>query len=164
MNNWVKCESLSSRRLLNLVVAALATALTVTSAVGGCIPAHAFAGGSAQAITQRRVIEITADEDSRFHLVGQMDPSITVYAGEALRLRITARKTKNHGGAARSFNLFRVKDHTPVSGWDIALHAGSHDYDMTAPSEPGEYEVDCTAACSANRDPMTMHFIVVARD
>lgn len=117
-------------------------------------------------VVPRRFIEITADHDSRFRVQGQSDPSITVIAGEPLRLHITAIKAKNRNrdGAIHGFSLLRAKDHTPVDGWDLELRPGTHDYDLEAPYEPGEYVVVCTVICSADHEQMTMKFIVLPRE
>jgi heme/copper-type cytochrome/quinol oxidase subunit 2 len=113
----------------------------------------------------RRLIEIVADHDSQFRISGQSAPVISVTAGEPLRLRITAikAKNKNRDGAVHGFTLLHAKDRTPVPGWDFELHPGTHDYDLEAPYEPGEYEVVCTVICSGNHEQMSMRFVVLPR-
>ncbi len=112
-----------------------------------------------------RLIEILADHDSRYKIVGQDKPLITVTAGEAIRLRITAVKAKNHArdGSIHGFALLRASDHVPVPDWDLLLKPGTQDFSLIAPDEPGEYLVVCTVICSANHEQMTMKFIVEPR-
>jgi heme/copper-type cytochrome/quinol oxidase subunit 2 len=111
------------------------------------------------------VIEVIADHDSRYKIPGQEKPVITVTSGEAIRLRITAVKAKNHArdGSVHGFALLRASDHVPVPGWDLLLKPGAQEFSLTAPDEPGEYLVVCTVICSANHEQMTMKLIVEPR-
>jgi heme/copper-type cytochrome/quinol oxidase subunit 2 len=120
-------------------------------------------GVAATAFGQARVIEVLADKDSHFKIPGQGHPEITVKAGEPLLLRITARrgKTWNHDGTVHGFTLLRAKDHSKVSGWNLELKPGTQDFSLTAPAEPGEYEVLCTVICSEDHESMRMKFVVV---
>jgi hypothetical protein len=121
--------------------------------------------GTAQAApaSTPRVIEVLADKDSRFKMAGQSHAEITVKAGEALILRIEARrgKTWNRDGSIHGFTLLHAKDHAKVSGWNLELRPGKQEFALTAPSQPGEYEVLCTVICSDDHDGMRMKFIVV---
>ena len=119
--------------------------------------------GQAAPATTPRVIEVLADKDSRFKMPGQGHPEITVRAGEALVLRIEARrgKTWNRDGSVHGFTLLHAKDHAKVPGWDLELRPGRQEFALTAPSQPGEYEVLCTVICSDEHDGMRMKFIVV---
>lgn len=123
------------------------------------------ASGLAQSTpaTTPRVIEVLADKDSRFKIAGQSHPEITVKAGEALILRIEARrgKTWNRDGSIHGFTLLHAKDHAKVPGWSLELHQGKQEFALTAPAQPGEYEVLCTVICSDDHDGMRMKFIVV---
>src|SRR5579864_6893192 len=109
-----------------------------------------FFVASMPAFSQARVIEVMADKDSHFKMAGQSHPEITVKAGEPLLLRITARKGKtwNRDGAIHGFTLLRAKDHSKIPGWDLELKAGTQEFSLNAPAEPGEYEVLCTVICS----------------
>lgn len=109
-----------------------------------------------------RVIELTADHDSRYKIDGQTQPTITVKAGEEIVLRVTARKAKgrNRDGSVHGFSLLRVKDRSPVDGWDLLLKPGTQEFHLTAPVEPGAYVVICTVICSQYHEQMTMKFIV----
>jgi heme/copper-type cytochrome/quinol oxidase subunit 2 len=109
-----------------------------------------------------RVIEITADRDSRYKMAGLRVPEITVNPGEQILLRITAHrgKTWNRDGSIHGFTLLRAKDRTKVEGWDLLLKPGKQEFVMTAPNEPGDYEVVCTVICSEEHEGMHMKFTV----
>lgn len=109
------------------------------------------------------VIDVLADKDSHFKIPGQKEKQITVKAGEPIVLNIEARKGKtwSRDGAVHGFTLLRAKDHAKVPGWDLELKPGSQTFTLTAPAEPGEYEVVCTVICSENHEEMRMKFIVV---
>jgi heme/copper-type cytochrome/quinol oxidase subunit 2 len=86
-----------------------------------------------------------------------------VKAGEPVTLKISARKGKtwNRDGTVHGFTLLRRKDHAKVPGWDLELKPGTQEFTLTAPSEPGEYEVLCTVICSEDHEGMRMKFVVV---
>jgi hypothetical protein len=112
--------------------------------------------------TPPRVIEVLADHDSRFKIRGQTQPAITAKPGEELTLRVTAIKAKNHNrdGSVHGLALLRASDRKLVPGWDLLLKPGTQEFNLTAPSEPGEYIVICTVICSQGHEEMTMKFIV----
>ncbi len=114
------------------------------------------------ALGQARVIEVLADKDSHFKIAGQSKPEITVKAGEQITLKINARKGKtwNRDGTVHGFTLLRKNDHAKVPGWDLELRQGSQEFTLTAPSQPGEYEVLCTVICSEDHEGMRMKFVV----
>ena len=116
-----------------------------------------------RAVAQARVIEITADKDSRYKIPGQKVPEITVKAGEPLLLRITARRAQswNRDGSIHGFSLLRAKDRAKVAGWDLLLRPGTQEFLMTAPPDPGAYEVVCTVICSEEHEGMHMKFTVL---
>src|SRR5262249_48318766 len=89
---------------------------------------------------ERRVIEILADHDSRYQMEGQKQPVLKLKAGEEITLRITAKKAKNvnRNGAIHGFTLLHAKDRGPVDDWDFELKPGVQEFNVTAPSEPGE--------------------------
>jgi heme/copper-type cytochrome/quinol oxidase subunit 2 len=115
--------------------------------------------GSAQV----RVIELLADSDSRYKIAGERKPEITVKAGENVLLRVTAHrgKTWNRDGSIHGFTLLRAKDRTKVEGWSLLFKPGTQEFTLTAPSEPGEYEVVCTVICSEDHEGMHMKFTVL---
>lgn len=109
------------------------------------------------------VVEFIADSDSRYKIAGQRTPEITVKAGEQVLLRVTAHRGKswNRDGSIHGFTLLRAKDHTKVDGWDLLFKPGKQEFILTAPSEPGEYEVVCTVICSEDHEGMHMKFTVL---
>jgi heme/copper-type cytochrome/quinol oxidase subunit 2 len=114
-------------------------------------------------LAQPRVIELTADRDSRYRIAGQRTPEITVKAGEQILLRVTARKAKswNRDGSIHGFTLLRAKDRSRVEGWDLLFKPGTQEFLMTAPAEPGEYEAVCTVICSEDHEGMHLKFVVL---
>ena len=112
---------------------------------------------------QVRVIELTADRDSRYKIAGMRTPEITVKAGEHIVLRVTARRGKswNRDGSVHGFSLLRARDRTKVEGWDLLFKPGTQEFQMTAPAEPGEYVVVCTVICSEEHEGMHMKFTVL---
>jgi heme/copper-type cytochrome/quinol oxidase subunit 2 len=109
-----------------------------------------------------RLIEVLADHDSRYKMQGQSKPSITVTANEKIRLRITAIRAKERtkDGSIHGFSLLRPKDHQPVPGWELLLKPGVQEFALTAPAEPGEYQIVCTVICSEGHEQMNMKFVV----
>ena len=120
-------------------------------------------GGALPALGQARVIEVLADKDSRFKIAGQSKAEITVKAGEQVILRVAAirGKTWNRDGTVHGFTLLRAKDHRKVAGWDLELKPGRQEFLLSAPTEPGEYEVLCTVICSDDHEAMRMRFVVI---
>lgn len=117
----------------------------------------------ARASEQPRVIEITADSDSRYKIAGERTPQITVKAGEQVLLKVTAHRGKswNRDGSIHGFSLLRAKDRTRVDGWDLLFKPGKQEFLLTAPNEPGAYEVVCTVICSEDHEGMHMKFTVL---
>jgi len=119
--------------------------------------------GSAVAQEQSRIIEITADKDSRYKIAGQAKPEITLKAGEQVTLRITANRGKsfNRDGSVHGFTLLRASNRTKAPGWNFALHPGIQELHLTAPLEPGDYIVVCTVICSDEHENMNMKLVVI---
>jgi len=119
--------------------------------------------GSVLSAADVHIIEVLADKDSRYKIEGQKKPEITVKAGEALLLKITARKGKswNRDGTIHGFTLLRASDRSKVKGWNLVLMPGEQEFEMTAPAEPGDYIVVCTVICSEEHEGMNMKFTVV---
>ena len=111
---------------------------------------------------QVHVIMVLADKDSRYKIAGEKTPEITVKAGEAILLQVTARKGKswNRDGSVHGFSLLRAQDRSKVPDWDLVLMPGSQEFHLTAPTEPGEYIVVCTVICSEDHEGMHMKFVV----
>ena len=116
-----------------------------------------------RAADSAHVIEITADRDSRYKMSGLHTPEITVKAGEQVLLRVTANRAKtwNRDGSIHGFTLLRAKDRSKVDGWDLLFKPGKQEFLLTAPTEPGEYEVVCTVICSEDHEGMHMKFTVL---
>src|SRR5579864_4939004 len=114
------------------------------------------------AFAQPRVIDLTADRDSRYRIAGQRTPEITVKAGETILMRVTARKAKswNRDGSIHGFSLLRAKDRSKVEGWDLLFKPGTQEFLLTAP-EPGEYEAVCTVICSEDHEGMHLKVTVL---
>jgi heme/copper-type cytochrome/quinol oxidase subunit 2 len=110
-----------------------------------------------------RVIEIVADKDSRYKSPGGSKPEIMLKAGERIVLRVTARKAKslNRDGSIHGFTLLRARDRSKVPDWNLLLRPGTQEFQLTAPSEPGEYVVVCTVICSEDHEGMNMKLAVV---
>ena len=105
-----------------------------------------------------RVIEVIADRDNRFKVPGQKNPIITVKAKEVIRLRITSRKGTEweKDGAVHSFTIVPLKD----EGWDLRLKEGTQEFTLVAPTEPGEYVVECAVMCGKGHNEMKMKLVV----
>jgi heme/copper-type cytochrome/quinol oxidase subunit 2 len=105
-----------------------------------------------------KVIEVIADKDNTFKVPGEKKPVITVKAGEKVVLRITS----HFGGeqardqSVHSFVVKKLRD----QGWDLRLKEGTQDYTLTAPTTPGEYQVECTVKCGRGHDDMNMKLVV----
>jgi hypothetical protein len=107
-----------------------------------------------------RIIDITADQDNRFKVPKQKDPSITMKVNEVAVLRINSRKGgewDEKDGAVHTFTINALKD----KGWNFRLKEGTQKFPVVAPAEPGEYLVECTVKCGKGHDDMRMKLIVV---
>jgi len=115
------------------------------------------------AVAEPRLIELTADRDSRYRIAGQRIPEITVKTGEQVLLRVTARRAKswNRDGSIHGFTLLRAKDRSKVEGWDLLFKPGTQEFVLTAPAEPGEYEAVCTVICSEDHEGMHLKVTVL---
>lgn len=110
-----------------------------------------------------RVIELTADHDSRYRSNGKAAPTIEAVAGERLILRITAvRATKvARDGSVHGIALLD-KNLDVVPGWRFYLHPGVQDLAVTAPQTPGSYKAVCTIICSDMHYGMGFTLVVTA--
>ena len=102
-----------------------------------------------------RVIELTADRDSRYRQGNKTSPTVEVLAGEPLILRITAVRAKEvaRDGSVHGLALLD-KDSNAVAGWSFYLHPGVQDLAVNAPHEPGRYSAVCIVICSASHEGM----------
>jgi len=141
----------------------MTTRSTIRRIFVGIAAASALLAAVPRASAQARVIEVTADRDSRYKIAGQRTPEITVKAGEQILLRVTAHRAKtwNRDGSIHGFTLLRAKDRTRVDGWDLLFKPGTQEFLLTVPKEPGAYEVVCTVICSEDHEGMHMKFTVL---
>lgn len=107
-----------------------------------------------------RVITVIADKDNLFKVPGQKMPVITMKANEVVTMRIIAHKSTewDKDGTIHTFTINALKD----QGWDLRLKKeGPQDFTLVAPSQPGEYVVECTVKCGAGHDDMKMKLVVI---
>ena len=105
-----------------------------------------------------RLVEILADSDNRFHVLGEKTPVIRTRPGERLRLRITAHRGEEiaRDGAVHSLVVRTLRE----EGWDFRLHEGTQEFAIVAPAQPGEYLAECTVKCGRGHDDMHLRLIV----
>lgn len=134
-------RTLSRMKLLGLVVPAL-LAVTASFVLADMPP----------------VIEVIATKDSKFEVVGQKEPIITVQAGELIRLKITAQKGTEYqkDGTVHSFTVMEFIG----QGWNLPLKEGTQEYTLVVPDRPGEYVIHCTVKCGKEHDNMKAKLIV----
>jgi hypothetical protein len=108
-----------------------------------------------------RVIELTADKDSKYRLGGKVAPVLEVSPGERLVLRITAVRAKQvaRDGSVHGLALLD-KDENVVPGWRFYLHPGAQDLEVTAPVQPGRYTAVCIVICSDMHEDMGFTLVV----
>ena len=108
-----------------------------------------------------RVIELTADKDSRYRQGDTVAPTIQVSPGEHLILRVTAIKARQiaRDGSVHGLALLD-KNENAVSGWRFYLHPGVQDLEVTAPTQPGRYMAVCIVICSAMHEDMGFTLVV----
>ena len=130
-----------------------------TMLLGACLLCAGRTIATAGDIGGPRVIDITADQDNRFKVPKQKEPVITMKVNEVAVLRITAHR----GGewdmkdmAIHTFTINALKD----KGWNFRLKEGTQKFPVVAPSEPGEYAVECTVKCGKGHDDMKMKLVV----
>ena len=83
---------------------------------------------------------------------------ITVKAGELVCCAVTAHRRKIlESGAAQitGFTVLRGKDRTEVAGWDLLFRPGKQEILLTAPTEPGEYDVAALSFAATNMKACT---------
>jgi len=108
-----------------------------------------------------RVIELSADRDSRYRQGHKASPTVEVFAGEPLILRITAVRAKEvaRDGSVHGLALLD-KDSNAVPGWRFFLHPGVQDLVVSAPPQPGRYNAVCIVICSAGHERMGFTLLV----
>jgi plastocyanin len=107
----------------------------------------------------QRIIDIVADKDNRFKIAKQKDPVVTMKVNEVAVLRITAHRGAewdDKDGTIHTFTITALKN----KGWDFRLKEGTQQFPVVAPSEPGEYKVECTVKCGKGHDDMKLKLVV----
>ncbi|MGH9644938.1 MAG: hypothetical protein ACRD3Q_21255 [Terriglobales bacterium] len=117
---------------------------------------------ASESVPARRVIELTADRDSRYRQGRRVSPTIEVVAGEQIILRITAVRAREvaRDGSIHGLALLD-KNSNAVPGWKFFLHPGVQELEVTAPLEPGRYKAVCTVICSEGHEEMGFTLIVI---
>lgn len=115
----------------------------------------------AQSIGNARIIELTADKDSRYRQGRKVAPTIEVFAGEPLILRINAVRAREvaRDGSVHGLALLD-KNSDAVPGWKFFLHPGQQDLAVSAPTQPGRYSAVCTIICSGEHESMGFTLLV----
>ena len=108
-----------------------------------------------------RVLELTADKDSRYRQGHKVSPIIEVFPGERLVLRITAVRAREvaRDGSVHGLALLD-KNSDVVPGWRFFLHPGIQDLTVTAPVHPGRYKAVCIVICSDGHEGMGFTLVV----
>ena len=106
-------------------------------------------------------INLVADRNSTFHLVGNDTSEMDLVAGEPVLLHVEARKAKsmNRDGSVHGFVLLN-RGRKSVPGWDLLFKPGVQEMQLTAPAEPGIYEAVCTVICSVDHEHMKLRVVV----
>jgi len=103
-------------------------------------------------------VEIVAAGDNTFRVANAKSAVVRAHAGEVLHLRITSQRGSElaRDGAVHSLVIRSLRD----QGWDLRLYEGTHDYQVKAPANPGEYPIECTVKCGRGHDDMHMKLVV----
>jgi hypothetical protein len=112
---------------------------------------------------QARVIELTADKDSRYRQSGKVARTIEAFAGEPLVLRVTAVRAREtaRDGSVHGLALLDQNSHA-VPGWRFFFQPGTQEVRVTAPMQPGRYTAVCTVICSDAHEGMSFTLVVTA--
>ncbi|MCH7805387.1 MAG: hypothetical protein IH937_15070 [Acidobacteria bacterium] len=104
------------------------------------------------------VIEIIAGNDG-FKVPGKKKREFTVKADSVVRLRITAERGEawRKDQVVHSFTIKKLIG----QGWHLILKEGTHEFTLTAPSQPGKYRVECMVFCGEIHQDMSMTMTVV---
>jgi len=105
-----------------------------------------------------KAFEVIADGDNVFKVTGQKKPLITVKAGQVVKLKIIGKKGTEWAkdGSVHSFTINALKD----QGWDLQVKEGVNEYTVVAPTEPGEYVIECAIKCGNGHEDMKMKLVV----
>lgn len=113
-------------------------------------------------LARPRIIELSADKDSRYRQGRKAAPIIEVAAGEPLILRITASRAHQvaRDGSVHGLALLD-KNSIAVPGWRFFLHSGVQELHVSAPQQPGRYTAVCTVICSDAHEGMNFTLVVI---
>jgi hypothetical protein len=114
-------------------------------------------------VRQARVIELTADKDSRYRRDGKVTRTIEAFAGESLVLRVTAVRAREtaRDGSIHGLALLDQNSNA-VPGWRFFFQPGIQEVQVTAPAQPGLYTAVCTVICSDAHEGMSFKLLVTA--
>jgi len=120
-----------------------------------------YAGDNGASVSPVHTVNLLADRDSTFRIIGAGTSELDLVAGEPVLLRVEARKAKsmNRDGSVHGFVLVD-RDRKPVPGWDLLFKPGIQEMQLTAPAEAGIYEAVCTVICSAAHERMKLRVMV----
>jgi hypothetical protein len=112
-------------------------------------------------VAKPRIIELSADKDSRYRQGAKIAPIVEAAAGEPLILRITATRAKQvaRDGSVHGIALLD-KASNAVRGWRFFLQPGVQEIAVTAPAQPGRYAAVCTVICSDAHEGMGFTLLV----
>ena len=120
-----------------------------------------YASGDGVSVSPVHTVNLLADRDSTFRVLGAQASELDLVAGEPVLLRVEARKAKsmNRDGSVHGFVLID-REHKPVPGWDLLFKPGVRQMQLTAPAEAGIYEAVCTVICSSAHEHMKLRVVV----
>lgn len=125
--------------------------------------AFAFQGSEVSAPNSLPVhkVDLIADHNSIFRLIGDKKSELDLIAGEPVLLRVEARKAKSMNRDGSIHGLLLLDGHRKaVPGWDLLFKPGVQEMQLTAPVEAGVYEAVCTVICSSDHEQMKFRVVV----
>ena len=125
----------------------------------GAAGALLIGGAVAATINTPRIIDVTADSDNRFKVAKQKEPIITMKVNEVALLCVNARKGGEWDEKDGAVHTFTINALRIAAGISVSRKAPTK-FTVVAPSEPGEYTVECTVKCGKGHDDMKMKLVV----
>lgn len=128
----------------------------LTTALGQIRPQNA---NQKRWIGASRVIQVIAGSDHSFKVPGETKAVLIVKANDVMKLRINSRRgtEMDSDGTVHSFTINALKDR----GWDLRLKEGTQEFTLVAPSEPGEYIIECSVFRGQGHEDMRMKLVVL---
>lgn len=109
-------------------------------------------------------VNLIADRNSVFRVLGEKNGEMELVAGEPVHLHVDARKSKSMNRDGSVHGLMLLNSHgRPAPGWDLLFKPGVQELELTAPAEPGIYEAVCTVICSTGHEQMKLRVVVRAK-